>query len=919
MFLAVYSSAATAVPDRWRYIDLPTTNDLNAITVGAGKFVAVGRQSTIITSPNGYRWSLASSGGSGSPNLFAVTYGAGLFVAGGELKSLIRVSEDGNHWINVAGGKKGERILGIAHGNDRFVAVGHSSRTGHSSIGTSMNGFYWDFQRSPTRRPLRAILYHEGIFVAVGDLGTVLTSRNGSSWTHRTSGTSSDLRAITVHGGRWMIGGDSGVVLISTNAISWSAVEPTGFHVFALASTGNAVIAAGYYQYEAEDEIGEFGTLRASADGYSWGSWFGNSTTQPWNGVACASNFVAVGPPGYAVSDIGWVTNSWTKATSGFWEEMFWSNGDLPSKVEDAVAFRNSGNKTLRIRRDTTLRHPETLSLHNLVVDAPDGYTNTLLLDSTGMSVPLDVSSDFVIGRNGSFVSRSSALRVATFAASAPVCFADGTFANVNSFRLGVDAPASVTLSNSTLSGRVLVLGPQKLHRPTAFSSSVTQGGGATALSSSLQINGDSTYYLNGGSLSAAGLYLQAYGDGAGLARFNMAGGTASVGTVLLGVRSGGREGAIVLDAGQFNSTLVNVMGGTFTQSGGTHVASAIHLPSVPAGHSHYDLSEGRLVSSNLVLGLPPDGRGSFAQGGGVHTNTHLVLRGYGDRGGPIYLGEYRIWNGVLVSDTITVDGGYFNQHNGIVHARNVLSSSRYIMCGYLYCTNHTARDLIQCGGLHVVSGQLLIDRGTYNFSQGQLIAPNIVVGPSGSFQVTGHIVNSNSLTLHEGASLRAAWNPNFGKLRLTGKAALDLMEASTTMRFLPSGDVPWLESAVLTIRNWTGSAEGGGNDRVFFGNNSTGLTASQLAQIVFEDPTGSPKGKFPARILANGEIVPGSPSLACSIAGRTLVISWSGDARLYSSTNAAGPFLPIPATSTGRFETQFTDPRRFFLLRSTP
>src|SRR5687767_15985013 len=107
--IALHSSASAGVPDYWNYRDLPTTNELTAIVYGEGRFVAVGRQNTIITSPNGYRWTVASSGDTKAADLFAIGYGGGLFVAGGELDSLIQVSEDGNDWMNVADGKKGER------------------------------------------------------------------------------------------------------------------------------------------------------------------------------------------------------------------------------------------------------------------------------------------------------------------------------------------------------------------------------------------------------------------------------------------------------------------------------------------------------------------------------------------------------------------------------------------------------------------------------------------------------------------------------------------------------------------------------------------------------------------------------------------------------------------------------------------
>jgi hypothetical protein len=47
-------------------------------------------------------------------------------------------------------------------------------------------------------------------------------------------------------------------------------------------------------------------------------------------------------------------TNSWTKPTSGNWEEPFWSLGVLPSISQGEIEFRNPGFKALAIAPSTT-------------------------------------------------------------------------------------------------------------------------------------------------------------------------------------------------------------------------------------------------------------------------------------------------------------------------------------------------------------------------------------------------------------------------------------------------------------------------------------------------------------------------------------------------------------------------------------
>jgi hypothetical protein len=47
------------------------------------------------------------------------------------------------------------------------------------------------------------------------------------------------------------------------------------------------------------------------------------------------------------------------------------------------------------------------------------------------------------------------------------------------------------------------------------------------------------------------------------------------------------------------------------------------------------------------------------------------------------------------------------------------------------------------------------------------------------------------------------------------------------------------------------------GTDQLIFGTTSSGLTASQIAEIQFLNPGGFSAGTYGAMILANGEIVP--------------------------------------------------------------
>ena len=54
-----------------------------------------------------------------------------------------------------------------------------------------------------------------GLFVTVGNVGSILTSSDGISWTERTSGTTKNLYGVTYGGGLLVAVGDNGTIVTS--------------------------------------------------------------------------------------------------------------------------------------------------------------------------------------------------------------------------------------------------------------------------------------------------------------------------------------------------------------------------------------------------------------------------------------------------------------------------------------------------------------------------------------------------------------------------------------------------------------------------------------------------------------------------------------------------------------------------------
>lgn len=101
---------------------------------------------------------------------------------------------------------------------------------------------------------------------------------------------------------------------------------------------------------------------------------------------------------------------------------------------------------------------------------------------------------------------------------------------------------------------------------------------------------------------------------------------------------------------------------------------------------------------------------------------------------------------------------------------------------------------------------------------------------------------------------------PGMGALTLASASTIDLGSVASIIAFADSHLAGW--SGVLKIVNWSGSLSGNGLDQIYFGTNTSGLTAQQLSQISFySDATGTVFLGFGSWAQDNdGEVVPLAP-----------------------------------------------------------
>ena len=267
-----------------------TTNALNDVTFGNGRFVAVGANFNVATSTNGVDWTNQFIGG-GFP-LNGVTFGNGLFVAVGG-NGFVRTSTNGMLWSGPFGPIAGGHLSSVAWGNGAFVAVGTNGTLG--TIVTSPNGTSW-MPRVSLINALAGVTYGNGRFVAVGTSGTVLVSTNGgTNWggITRGVGTSANLADVTFGNGQFVAVGPAGTLFTSLDGLVWTARDPgTRADLTSITYGGGRFVAVG------NSGATENGIFMTSTDGILWST---NRLPWPawWNDVVFGrNNFVAVGQGG---------------------------------------------------------------------------------------------------------------------------------------------------------------------------------------------------------------------------------------------------------------------------------------------------------------------------------------------------------------------------------------------------------------------------------------------------------------------------------------------------------------------------------------------------------------------------------------------------------------------------------------------
>ena len=196
-------------------------------------------------------WTPQSVGSTDS--LQDVVWGKGRFVAA-EYWGSVYTSWDGVAWTNVGGPPAFDNQPRLAFGNTVFVMAGKKDNLAAAQICYSADGRIWAAASFPAGiPPIQELAFGNGKFLAVADGGTVLASADGITWALTSVAGSPNFRHVTWDGLVWaavaMNAAQSRpeVVWTSLDGASWSQGNALGFDTYRIYGLGGTLYALGWY------------------------------------------------------------------------------------------------------------------------------------------------------------------------------------------------------------------------------------------------------------------------------------------------------------------------------------------------------------------------------------------------------------------------------------------------------------------------------------------------------------------------------------------------------------------------------------------------------------------------------------------------------------------------------------------------
>lgn len=247
LFIGAFSYTSDSGVTSWEApTSLPVTASTNlaAVIFDGARFMALGEDGSISknSSTDILVWEAATPI-STPPTMNALTVGAGIYLAVGDSGAIYTNGSDGatDSWTLQTSGST-NNLYGAAFVNNRFIVVGDNG-----TLLTSDDGITWNTETSNTANTLRHVAYGASTFVAVGDAGTIVSSADATIWTAQTIPTPESFRSIVFGPDQQFIAvGTTGTLAYSTTGAdgSWAVSNAGSIELNSIAP-GQVFIAVG--------------------------------------------------------------------------------------------------------------------------------------------------------------------------------------------------------------------------------------------------------------------------------------------------------------------------------------------------------------------------------------------------------------------------------------------------------------------------------------------------------------------------------------------------------------------------------------------------------------------------------------------------------------------------------------------------
>ncbi|HUI06625.1 MAG TPA: hypothetical protein VL486_06430 [Verrucomicrobiae bacterium] len=390
-------------------------------------------------------------------------------------------------------------------------------------------------------------------------------------------------------------------------------------------------------------------------------------------------------------------TNSWTDGTSKWEVSTNWSRFLAPSTNDVSDRINNAGTNAITIDAITT-NWPSALTINNLVLGAPVGSANTLILSNVGIATPLHLLNNATVSSRGALFITNSAFQVDAIGAT-----------------VGISLNGSLTLNDG-----LIVCTNEPVLIGNGSSGTFTVNGGTTLLTAATLGNGNNaTWDIHGGSNVLSLLTIGGSGYCTGMVF--VAGGLLSVtnyNSILMVANTA--VGFLTITNGAVQATTVQVADftpGVLTIGGGAvRVSSTLQIGDehgatgqvVVAGGSllvtnpgltaatvinrgTLTLDDGAFVTDTLLI---TNADGHFVNNGGTFTITGQAQVDQGTQ--TVASGTTRVSSNLLIGSsanstgTVNITGGSLVVTNGVLGIGNGGTSTNGTGAGLLIVSNGT-------------------------------------------------------------------------------------------------------------------------------------------------------------------------------------------------------------------------------------